>query len=64
MTIRTTSAERLGLPDTDADIDRFIIEHHGEFAAKLAAAQAEIARGEVSTLEPLEELLKDARTPR
>jgi hypothetical protein len=62
MNAGTSSTGRLGLPETEADIDQFMVEHHEEVATKLAAAQGEIARGEALALEPLEELVRDART--
>jgi hypothetical protein len=64
MTTRTTNTGRLGLPETDVAIDEFIEAHHEEVVAKLAAARGEIARGEAVALEPLEELLSEARTAR
>jgi len=48
-------------PDTDADIDRFLAEHHDAVAAKLAAGRDEIARGDAAPLEPLDALLREAR---
>jgi len=61
---KTTNAQRAGIPDTDADIDQFLGEHHDEIAAKLAAGRAQILRGEAAPLEPLDELLRDARAGR
>jgi hypothetical protein len=46
---------------TDADIDQFLAGNHDEIAAKLEAARVSIERGEARDLEPLEELLADAR---
>ena len=47
--------------DEEADIDGFLSENRDYVAAKLEAAREEIARGEVSALEPLEDLLAEAR---
>ena len=46
---------------SNAEMERFIADHHDEIEAKLQEAQASIARGEVAPLEPLEVLLRDAR---
>ena len=58
----TTSREFA--PDTDADIDQFLANHHEDVAAKLATGREQIARGEAVLLEPLEILLRDARAAR
>jgi len=64
MNTKTTIAERAATPDTDADIDQFLAEHHDEVAAKLAAGRDQIARGEAAPLEPLDVLLGEARAGR
>jgi hypothetical protein len=46
---------------SDAELERFIADHHDEIEAKLQEARASIARDEVAPLEPLEVLLRDAR---
>jgi hypothetical protein len=45
----------------DAEIERFLAEHHDEVEAKLAEARKSIARGESAPLEPLPTLLRQAR---
>jgi HEAT repeat protein len=45
----------------DVDIEQFLADHYDEVASKLAAARAEIAAGQAEALEPLDELLRDAR---
>ncbi len=52
---------QLTTPETEADIDDFLAEHHDEIAAKLDEARAEVARGEAAPLEALAELLRAAR---
>jgi len=51
--------------DTQADSAAaeasFLTAHQREIEAKLAAARAQIARGEARPLEPLDELLQAAR---
>lgn len=64
MSTRTNNSVREAAPDSDADIDRFLIEHHDDVAAKLAAGRGQVAGGEVAPLEPLEELLREARARR
>ena len=61
---KTTNSAREAVPDSDADIDRFLVEHHADVAAKLAAARGQVAGGEAAPLEPLEELLREARARR
>lgn len=61
MNAKVTKVQRAALRDTDADIDQFMVDHHDEVAAKLAAGREQIARGEASPLEPLDALLRDAR---
>ena len=61
MNAKATNLQRAALPDTDADIDQFLVDHHDEVAAKVAAGREQIARGEASPLEPLDALLRDAR---
>lgn len=46
---------------SDADLDRYLAEHHDSVAAKLAKARASIAQGEAAPLEPLPVLLREAR---
>ena len=46
---------------SDAELERFIADHHDEIEGKLQEARASIARGDVAPLEPLEVLLRDAR---
>ena len=64
MNAKATHGQRAAVPDTDADIDRFLIDNHDDIAAKLAAGREQIARGEAPPLEPLETLLRDARAAR
>jgi hypothetical protein len=64
MNAKTTIAKRATTPDTDADIDRFLAEHHDELAAKLAAGREQVARGEAGPLEALDVLLREARAGR
>jgi hypothetical protein len=64
MNSKATHMREAALPDADADIDRFLAEHHDEIAAKLAAGRAQIADGQVEPLEPLDALLRDARAAR
>jgi len=61
MNTKTTRAARNSVLDSDADIDRCLAEHHEEVAAKLAAANDQIARVEAALLE---ELLREARARR
>ena len=61
---KATHGQRAAVPDTDADIDRFLIDNHDDVAAKLAAGREQVARGEAAPLEPLETLLRDARAAR
>jgi hypothetical protein len=58
----TTS--RAAAPDSDADIDQFLADHHEDVAAKLATGRDQLARGEAVPLESLEILLRDARAAR
>ena len=46
---------------SDAETERFLVDHHDEIEAKLQEARASIARGEASPIEPLHVLLRDAR---
>ena len=46
---------------TEADIERYLKEHHDEIAGKLQEAEESIARGDVAPLEPLHVLLREAR---
>lgn len=62
MSPKTTIAQRTVAPD--ADIDAFVAAHHDEIAAKLTVGRDEILRGEATPLEPLEDLLRDARAAR
>jgi hypothetical protein len=64
MDAEITNAPHSMKRDTDADIDFFLADHHGEVAADLAAGREQIARGEAVPLEPLEALLRDARARR
>ena len=64
MNAKATHGQRAAVPDTDADIDRFLIDNHDDVAAKLAAGREQVARGEAAPLEPLETLLRDARAAR
>lgn len=48
-------------PETDADIDQFLTDNLEHVAAKLAAGRDQVARGEATSLEPLDTLLRDAR---
>lgn len=64
MNAKATHGQRAAVPDPDADIDRFLIDSHDDVAAKLAAGREQIARAEAASLEPLETLLRDARTAR
>jgi hypothetical protein len=61
---KANNVQRDALPDTDADIDRFLIDNHRDIAAKLAAGREQVARGEAAALEPLDDLLRDARASR
>ena len=61
MTAKVTHSGRAEVDEADADIDRFLSAHHDEIAAQLAAGRGQIARGEAAPLEPLDELLRDAR---
>lgn len=62
MNAKATNMQRAALPDVDADIDQFLVDHHDDVAAKLAAGREQIARGEASPLEPLDALLRDVRS--
>lgn len=64
MNTKTTKDVREAVPDSDAGIDQYLAEHHDEVAGKLAAARAQIEAGEAASLEPLEELLQEARANR
>lgn len=64
MNAKATHGQRAAVADTDADIDRFLIDNHDDVAAKLAAGREQVARGEAAPLEPLETLLRDARAAR
>ena len=64
MNTKMTSARQAVTPDTDDDIDRFLAERHDEVAAKLAAGREQILRGEAAPLEPLDVLLRQARSGR
>jgi hypothetical protein len=64
MSPKATNVQRAALPDTDADIDRFLADNRADVAAKLAAGREQIARGEAAPLEPLDALLRDARAAR
>ncbi len=60
MTAKSVNLRRAAEPD--ADLDQFVVQHHAEVAAKLAAARDELAGGQGQPLEPLEELLSAARS--
>jgi hypothetical protein len=62
MSASTTSTPRVAHPDADADIDRYLRDNHDDFAAKLAAARDQIAAGDATPLEPLDALLREARS--
>ncbi|MCI3134601.1 hypothetical protein [Phenylobacterium aquaticum] len=62
MSSKSTSAHRTVAPD--ADLDVFVAAHHDEIAAQLAVGRDEVLRGEATPLEPLEDLLRDARAAR
>jgi hypothetical protein len=47
--------------DSDAVLERFLIENHDAIEAKLQEARAEIADGKIAPLEPLPKLLREAR---
>jgi hypothetical protein len=64
MSTKTTPAVRGAAHDGDAEIDRFLADNHDEIAAQLAAAREEILNGQATALEPLDELLRDARARR
>lgn len=64
MNAKATNLQRAALPDSDADIDQFLVDNHEDIAAKLAAGRQQIARGEAAPLEPLDALLRDARAAR
>ncbi len=64
MNAKATPGQRAEVRDTDADIDRFLVDSHDDIAAKLAAGREQIARGEAAPLEPLDALLRDARAGR
>ncbi len=64
MNAKAANAQRAALPDTDADIDQFLIDNRDDIAAKLAAGREQIARGGSAPLEPLDALLRDARADR
>jgi hypothetical protein len=52
------------IPDsnvTDAQIERYLREHHDEIADKLRAAKAQMDAGKGSRLGSLERVLSDAR---
>ena len=59
--VKATLATTGSRAAADADLDRFLVENHDDIAAKLAAGREQVARGEVTPLEPLETLLRDAR---
>jgi len=46
---------------TDAETERYLVEHHDEVEAKLDEARAEVAAGKAAPLEPLADLLRAAR---
>lgn len=48
-------------PGTDAELERFVADHHEEIEAKLRKARASIARGKAKPLEALETLMRAAR---
>jgi hypothetical protein len=48
-------------PVADADLERFLVDHHDEVEAKLQQARQSIARGRVKPLESLPALLRAAR---
>jgi hypothetical protein len=48
----------------DADMDRYLAEHHDEIEGKLDEARGEIAAGKAAPLEPLADLLREARKQR
>lgn len=64
MNAKATHVQRAALPDADADIDQFLADNLGDVAAKLAAGREQVRRGEAAPLEPLDALLRDARTAR
>lgn len=64
MSAKIANLQRTAEPDTEADIDRFLAERHHEIAAKLAAGREQVAGGDVAPLEPLDQLLRDARAAR
>ncbi|WP_337188375.1 hypothetical protein [Phenylobacterium sp.] len=64
MNLKATSVRRTPLQDADGDIDRFLVDNHDDVAAKLAAGRQQIGQGEAEPLEPLDVLLRDARTAR
>ena len=43
------------------ELDRYLAEHHDEVEAKLDEARGEIAAGKAAPLEPLADLLREAR---
>jgi hypothetical protein len=64
MTAKTNHARRASPQNAEADIDLFLADHHDAVVEKLAAGRAEIMNGEATPLEPLDELLRDARAGR
>lgn len=64
MSTKTQTNPKRAAPDahvSDAEMDRYLADHHGMVAKKLAKARESIARGDVAPLEPLSVLLREAR---
>jgi hypothetical protein len=45
----------------DAELEAYLAAHHGEIEAKLDEARSEIDAGKAGPLEPLSDLMRDAR---